>query len=397
MGACWWSFTAVVARDVTTRAEEEAKLLRADRMNALGTLAAGIASEISDPLTTVVVNTEHVARRLRALLASGEKTSELAGLVDALAHALDGAGRVRQLARDLTALAHGSVERRGVVDLRSVLDVALQTLSHAIRGRARLVRYLRDVPPIEGNESRVAQLFLSLLLNAAQSIPEGSAATHEVRVSTHTDEVGRAVIEIADTGEGISAEVLPRVFDPFFTTKPGTGRGGLGLSIAHGTVQGMGGEMTVESAVGSGCIVRVILPAARGWISAHTAARCTVLVVDSDPNVATALGRALAEEHDVVVADGAPDALRRVAAGESFDAVVCDVSMHEMSGVDFYAEVLRHAPTLASQIVFLTCGALAPRARAFAESLGPRCLEKPPDMTKLRELIRKAARLKRSA
>ena len=238
---------------------------------------------------------------------------------------------------------------------------------------------------------------MSLLINAAQSIPEGSAATHEVRVTTETDDLGRAVIEIADTGEGIAPEVLPRVFDPFFTTKPGTGDGGLGLSIALGTVRSMGGEMTVESTVGSGCVVRVTLPAARGWTSAHTAARCTVLVVDSDPSVGAALARALAEEHEAVVASDPSDALRRIAAGERFDAVVCDVSMSEMSGIDFYAQVLRYAPSLAAQIVFLTCGALAPRARAFAESLGPRCLEKPPDMTKLRELIRKAARLKRPA
>ncbi len=383
---------ATIARDVTAASDDEARLLRGDRMNALGTFAAGVASEISDPLTAVVVNVDHVARRLRALLATSSDGPELAKLIDALSHAMASTERVQKLARDLVALANGPVERRHVVDVRGVLESAVQAILHAIRGRARLVRHFRDVPPVEGNEHRLGQLFLSLLINAAQSIPEGNAASQEVRVSTQTDAQGRAVVEIADTGLGIAPDVLPKVFDPFFTTRPAHGGGGLGLSIAYGTVRSMDGEMSVDSVVGSGSVVRVSLPATRGWTSSHSAARCIVLVVDSDPEVAAALAHALAEEHEPVVASSARDALGHIRGGAAIDAVVCDVSLLEMTGVDFYAEVLRHAPSLASHVIFLSCGALSPRARAFAESLGPRCLEKPPDMSKLRDMIRRVAR-----
>ena len=387
--------TAVVARDVTLALEQDARELRIDRMEALGTLAAGVASEISDPLTTIVVNVEHVTRRLRAMLAT-RGTGELAALAEALAHALEGAARLRHVTRNLSTLAHGTVDRQAIVDLRGILESALQTAAHTIRGRARLVRYLRDVPPIEANEGRLGQLFLSLLINAAQSIPEGTASLHEVRVITRTDEQGRAVIEIADTGRGISPDVLPRVFDPFFTTKSGLGCPGLGLSIAHGTVKSMDGDMSVDSEPGRGCIVRITLPAAASYLSTHGTVRSVVLVVDSDLEVAMAIARALGEEHDSVVTDDPTDALRRIGSGERIDAVVCEVAMDSMSGMDFYAEVLRHAPGLASHVVFLTCGALPPKARAFAESLGPRVLEKPPDMNKLRELMRKSVHARRT-
>src|SRR5262249_48554174 len=150
------------------------------------------------------------------------------------------------------------------VDVRGIVESATQMASHEIRHRARLVKNLAEVPHVEANEARLGQVFLNLLVNAAQAIPEGQAGRHEVSVSTRTDEVGKAVVEVSDTGTGIAPENLPRIFDPFFTTK-GDGGTGLGLSISLGMIKSFGGDIQVTSAPGLGTTFRVILPGAKAW------------------------------------------------------------------------------------------------------------------------------------
>jgi PAS domain S-box-containing protein len=395
----------VVARDVTERAQFQHQLLQRDRMAALGTLSAGVAHEINNPLTYLLVNLEHVLRRLRAASASDDPVSELAAgegglgaLVRSLQHAVEGANRVRQIVRDLLTFSQGNVEHRGVADVRGIAESAMQMAWHEIRHRARLVKSLADVPPVEANEARLGQVFLNLLVNAAQAIPEGHANENEIRVSTRTDERGNAVFEVSDTGVGIQPEDMPRIFDPFFTTK-GEGTG-LGLALSHGTIRGLGGRIEVESTPGRGTMFRVTVPAAKPWrsqapTSAHDVRALTrrrVLVIDDERLVGEAIARSLAEENDVEVATDAQQGLARIDTGARYDIILCDLMMPVMTGMDLYAEVVRRAPQLAGRIVFMTGGAFTPRARAFLESVVNPCLEKPLDMSKLRSLLAKAAR-----
>jgi len=397
----------VVARDVTERAEYQHQLLQRDRMAALGTLSAGVAHEINNPLTYLLVNLEHVLRRLRAASASDDPFFELArdphggltGLVQSLQHAVDGANRVRQIVRDLLTFAQGNIEQHGMLDVRGIVESATQMAWHEIRHRARLVKRLADVPPVDASEARLGQVFLNLLVNAAQAIPEGKADRHEVRVSTRTDDQGRAVVEVTDTGMGIAAEDMPRIFDPFFTTK-GEGGTGLGLSISLGTVKSVGGDIQVESLPGRGTTVRVVLPPAKPWrgsgpastrdLRAH--ARRRVLVIDDERLVGEAIARAVSEENDVEVTTEAQEALARIAAGQRYDVILCDLMMPVMTGLDLYAEIVRLAPALVGRIVFMTGGAFTPRARAFLDSVVNPCLEKPLDMGKLRSILGRAGR-----
>ena len=398
----------VVARDVTERVEFQHQLLQRDRMAALGTLAAGVAHEINNPLTYLLVNLEHVLRRLRAATASDDPIAELgaggtgvlASFVQSLQHSVDGANRVRQIVRDLLTFSQGNVEQRTVTDVRGIVESAIQMAWHEIRHRSRLVKTLAEVPPVDANEGRLGQVFLNLLVNAAQAIPEGHADRHEIRVSTRTDDHGKAVVEVSDTGMGIAPEDLPRIFDPFFTTK-GEGGTGLGLAISHGTIRGLGGDIEVRSAPGKGTTFRVVLPAAKPWrgtsapASAHSTRalpRPRLLVIDDERLVAEAIARALAEESDVEVATDAQQALARIGAGAHYDVVLCDLLMPVMTGMDLYAEVVRTAPKLAGRIVFMTGGAFTPRARAFLESVASPCLEKPLDMGKLRSILARTGR-----
>ena len=387
------------ARELEATSEQ---LIQADRLAALGTLSAGVAHEINNPLTYVLVNVEHVGRQLRAHLASGEPLGieDIESYLTTLGQALEGATRVRGIVRDLMTFASGHVETKSLVDVRRVIEASLTLTAHELRYRARVERRLREVPPVLGNEARLGQVFLGLLVNAARAIPEGDAANNTVTVETDVAEGGRLRVLISDTGEGISPVDLPRVFDPFFTTRTGGESTGLGLSIAHGVVLSLGGRLSVSSTLGKGTEFCVELPAARGYepssrgsgrFAAAPATRRRVLVVDEDRLVAEAIAKSLSDEHDAEVTTNASDVIARIRRGDEYDVILCDLMMPNVTGMDLYREVLRVAPHMAARIVFMSGGVYTARARAFVEGLPNRCIEKPPDAAKLRELIRRRA------
>jgi CheY-like chemotaxis protein len=220
-------------------------------------------------------------------------------------------------------------------------------------------------------------------------------------VAACTDDEGFAVVEVSDTGVGIPPEMLPRVFDPFFTSKA-VGEGtGLGLSISLGTVKSLGGTIDVTSQPGRGTTFRVRLPPASGWGPSRPTAsagrmpnaeRVRLLVVDDDALVGEAIARAVAAEAHTEVLRDAREATARLAAGDRWDLILCDLMMPETSGMELYREVLVRAPDALRSIVFMTAGAFTPRARAFVDTVGKRCLEKPIDPDVLRDVVRSARR-----
>ncbi|MFL5351902.1 ATP-binding protein [Archangium sp.] len=250
-----------ISRDITERRQVQEKLLASERMVSLGTLAAGVAHEINNPLSYMLSNLRFVDDELTAMAGSGESLAGERGqeVRDALKEALSGSTRVRDIVRDLKTFSRGNEEGRGPVDVRAVLDSCVSMAWSEIRHRARLEKDYGEVPPVSANESRLGQLFLNLLVNAAQAIPHGDAKTNEIHLSTRHED-GHVVVAVRDTGMGIPSENLGRLFDPFFTTKPvGVGTG-LGLSICHGIVTAMGGRIAVHSEPGQGTTFRVFLP-----------------------------------------------------------------------------------------------------------------------------------------
>ena len=308
--------------------------------------------------------------------------------------------------RDLKTFARPTEEAYQQLDVRRVLQSAVGLASNELRHRARVVVDPGDVPPVLADEHRLAQVFVNLLINAAHAIPEGNVQANEVRVATSTASDGSALVEISDTGAGIAPEVLPRIFDPFFTTKPvGVGTG-LGLSICHGIVVQLGGEIRVESTLGEGSTFRVRLPAAAA--PAETAARPAaseraapppgrrgrVLIVDDEPLVGRAVWRMLAPHHNVVVLTSARAALDRLAVDAgSFDLVLCDLMMPDMTGMELHVQLSELAPGLAARTIFLTGGAFTPIAGKFLERIPNPCLEKPFEPQALRDLVARALAL----
>lgn len=278
-GLRWFSSDAVLVpsrrtvvflvRDISQRKMLEQRLIQADRLAAMGTLAAGVAHEVNNPLSYICSNLNFISEGVEALRyllrTPGQETSPaqlLATLdecMEALAESQHGARRIFHLAGNLKTFARGHGEPQEQVDVQRALEAALALCQPELSGRARRTVHLTEVPRVVGNATLLEQVFLNLLINAIQAIPQGASEKHEVGVRLFVEH-GHVVVEIRDTGEGMPEAMIQRIFDPFFSTKP-TGSGtGLGLSISHGIITRMGGDISVESAVGRGTCFRVRLP-----------------------------------------------------------------------------------------------------------------------------------------
>jgi CheY-like chemotaxis protein len=308
---------------------------------------------------------------------------------------MEGAERIASIVRDLKTFARGQPEERlGPVEVSRAVELACKMADNVLRHRARLVTELEPVPAVHGSESRLCQVFLNLLLNAAHAIPEGDTKEHEIRVVIRQGEPGEVVVEVRDTGVGMTPEVQARIFDPFFTTRQ-VGEGtGLGLSICHGIVDSMGGRITVESEPGKGSTFRVFLRVTERGAeprpeppAAQAVGRARILVVDDEPYVTRALHRSLTPEHEVSVVHGARSALELLGRGNRFDLILCDVMMPGMTGMDLYQELGRMDAEQARRVVFMTGGAFTPRALSFLQEVPNPKLSKPLDVRQLRALV----------
>ena len=380
-------YALAMVEDVTDRRRMEAQLRLADRLASVGTLAAGVAHEINNPMAFVLANLEYAVGELR-------RTGVAREVLTALEEAREGGARVREIVRDLKVFSRADDSSRERLDVGRVLHSAISLAANELRARAHLEVEIEPTVPVLGSEHRLGQVFLNLLINAAQAIPEGQVARHFVRAKASMHPDGRVRVEISDNGVGIPPEVRARIFDPFFTTKPvGVGTG-LGLSICHGIVASLGGEITVDGEPGQGSTFRVLLPAAPEEESAAPPKvapppprKARLLIVDDEPLVRRAVQRILSPPHEVHVRANGREALLALEEGSGFDLVLCDLMMPEMSGMELHGVMAERAPGLASRFVFLTGGAFTPGARDFLQRVPNLRVEKPFEPAALRELV----------
>ncbi len=400
-------------REAAVRVEQakmRERLMISERMASAGTLAAGIAHEINNPLAIVTGNLEltaegleRIASQIRALVTEGHPegaalSANLEELTDPIRDAREAASRIRDIVRDVKLFSRPDDEKTGEVDIHRVMSSSIRMAWNEIRHRATVVKDYGDVPMVHANESRLGQVLLNLLVNAAQAIPEGHADRNEIRVTTRTADDGSAIVEVADTGSGIPPVDLDRIFDPFFTTKPlGVGTG-IGLAICRRIVIELGGQIEVESAVGEGTVFRLVLPRAEkgsGIVQVAEAFtsvfRGRLLVVDDEVALGRALGRTLSAHHEVTVTTSGAEALACLAKNEWFDVILMDVMMPEMSGMELYEEMRRIRPEQAERVVFVTGGAFSAAARDFLERVPNPKVEKPVDVLDLLALVEDVA------
>jgi signal transduction histidine kinase/CheY-like chemotaxis protein len=371
----------------------------------VGTLGGGVAHEINNPLAALMINQEFVAEILGRVVGAAEHNeapvpaAELRNALDALLEAQEAARRVKGIVSDLRAFSEGPDEETEVVELSAVLDSAIRLVQEEIRFRAQLVRSYAPVPPVAATRSQLSQVIVNLLINAAHSIPEGDADHNTIRVATSSHELGVA-IEVSDTGRGFPAEVVDRIFDPFYTTSTTGSR--VGLAISHSIVTRLGGRISLESRVGVGTVVRLVLPAASSApaeprYAALTApvGRPRVLVVDDDPAIGSIVRRLLEIDHDVEVRTSGREALALLEEGAEFDVVLCDLLMPNLTGMDFYEAVRRKRPELGDRIAFMSGAAFTERSEKFVIALADRFIDKPFTVAELRSLVARMVRRRR--
>lgn len=384
---------AIVLRDVGERRRLERRLLATERLAAVGTMAAGMRHEINNPLAFVVANVGHALARLRESASEGASIDP--EILVALEDAAHGADRVKTIVEGLRPIAQGEQGQRQPHPVEVLVSGAVRAAAHALRHHARLEIDQHEAPPLLVDRERMTSAIVALLLGAAARVGDGYADESVVRVRTRTDEQGRAVLEVHDDGRALDDAERARMFDPFAAS--GNATAGVELAVAQRTILAHGGEIDVQSAPGRGTVVRVTLPPWRddGSRDAHAkrvredaprtpvtpstevTRRPAVLVVDDEPAIGRALARILANGHDVVVEQDARVALERIAHGEHFDAVLCDLMMPLMSGMDFFEELGLCAPGLRERVVFLTGGAFTARSEQFLREVPNVCLAKP--------------------
>jgi signal transduction histidine kinase len=224
-----------------------------ERLTSLGMLAAGVAHEINNPMSYVKSNVNSLLTDLRQCEDLPPSLREY--VEDVLPATLDGIRRVTAIVADLRRFARGDPEAVAEYDLNQEVAVALRIARGQLGPRCEVALDLKELPRLLGHPGQIAQVVVNLLMNAAQAMPDGG----RIRVSTRM-EGEEAVLEVRDTGTGMTPEVRARLFEPFFTTKPPGEGTGMGLAVVHGIVTAHGGRIQVDSAPGQGTTFTIRLP-----------------------------------------------------------------------------------------------------------------------------------------
>jgi PAS domain S-box-containing protein len=386
--------TIVLSRDTTDYQLAREELSRAEKLSALGSLAAGVAHEINNPLAYVALNLDLLREQKFGPLHVEDR--------EALDEAIEGVQRMREIASELRTFT-GS-DRKGPpepVDVSRAITSALNLAQNEIRQRARLTRDCEEGLYVLAHEGALVQVLVNLLVNAAQAITSPSIDDQLIGVSCRALADDSVEIVVSDTGAGIAESALPHLFDAFSTSKPRGEGSGLGLAISRRIVDGFGGKISVESTLGKGTSVRVELPQTSGTpslrpprarrLSSNATRTLRILVVDDERLIARVLTRVL-DPHEVVVAEDGLAAMRILKSDSRFDVVLCDLMMPRLPGAQFYAEVCRLHPKLGSHFVFMTGGAVTPSSKEFLRSFGGGVLWKPFDPWAALERVEEASR-----
>ncbi|HEY4186816.1 MAG TPA: response regulator [Polyangia bacterium] len=379
-------------RDVTEERGQEIRRLQAEKLASIGTLAAGVAHEINNPAAFVLGNLEALVGNVRMMADQvgaipdpglrGKLNDALFEVTGILQETKEGMARIHRIVKDLSWFSHVDDERGATTELNATVESTLSLLKNELRHRATVERELKATRTVTTSPARLGQVFLNLIMNAAQALDVARTADNRIRVRTFDD--GEDVIfEVSDNGVGILPEVLPRIFDSFFTTKPRGVGTGLGLPITHGIVRSLGGEITVDTQVNVGTTFRVRMPSrpavrieAIEAAATPTYGRRRVLAIDDEPLLLKAYRRMLGDVHEVVTALGGRDALLVLQKQTDFDAILCDLQMPEMSGMELYAKVEARYPEILERFIFSTGGAFSTEARRFLDR-GVTCIGKP--------------------
>ena len=242
-------------REIGPHQQTQLSLLEADRIGLVGALAAGFAHEINNPLTSVLLNLRSLRKQLAANL------PDQAQALRCLDDVTTGAERIASNVRALQTLATRSVTRN--VDLAAVVSSALRLAAPTLEPRAQVNRQIFPVPPVTGEESRIGQAVLAMLLFSASGF-DGDVPASSNRITVAVEERGgEVVVEVSDNGRDLTAEEVRAAFDPFFRSSARGAGVGVGLGVARSVATTLGGAVTLAPRSGGGAVITMQLPPAQ--------------------------------------------------------------------------------------------------------------------------------------
>ncbi len=380
--------------------QTQARLVQSEKLAAIGQLAAGIAHELNNPLTSVVLYSQLVQQE------------KLGGAVRGnLEKVVSEALRAGKIVRGLLDFARQRPIHREPVEVNEALRNSLDLISYELdaEGVKVKLKLSPDLPTITADLYQLTQVFMNLTQNSIQAML-GVTGPRELEISTvcgsetsypqggEPREVVR--ISFTDTGPGIPEEILPHIFDPFFTTKSEASGTGLGLSICHGIVGEHDGRIWAENTAAGGALFVVELPVAAAEGEKHprkeerpaaesSGRRSRILIIDDEPNVQDVLAKSLASRgYSVQTAGDGEQGLAQLAKSP-FDVILCDFRMPNFSGMDFYRRIQSEKPHVARKIIFITGDTANLATRRFIEENDLTILEKPFELPDLLRVIRR--------
>ena len=371
-----------IARDITEKKRSAEELTRQreslyqrEKLAALGSLLAGVAHELNNPLSVVVA-------RAVLLEEQGNPAAQVAALKIRTA-----AERCARIVRTFLAMARQQQPERGPVAINDVITAALDITAYPVRTSSIEVELAlaRNIPLIHADADQLHQVLLNLIINAQQSLQD-HPGRRRIRVTSSFDAAAELVrVTVADNGPGIPAHLRARIFEPYFTTKP-TGIGlGVGLAVSLGIVEAHDGTLTVACPAQGGAEFSITLPV--GAIETGTtdsaasskadASQRTILVIDDEEEIRDTLAEILtAARHRVVTVASGREALQHMAV-EHYDVILTDVRMPDLDGRALYQEIERRWPGRGVRVVFVTGDTLASTLREFVSESGRPVIEKP--------------------
>jgi PAS domain S-box-containing protein len=353
----WYTHWVAVERDITERRRLEQQILRAQRVESIGTLAGGIAHDLNNVLSPILMSVDLLQRRT-----TDAETLRRLGVIE------QAASRGAAMIRQVLGFARGMEGERRPLALAPLVDDTLRIVGETFpRNIAVRSAVAADAWAIEGDATQLQQVLLNLCVNARDAMPDGGELTVSTEnVALDADEAARTLearvggyvrLRVRDTGTGIAPEYRDKIFDPFFTTKPQGQGTGLGLSTTLAIVKGHGGFLQLDSDVGRGTVVDVFLPvtaqpldapALDGQGAPPRGAGETILVVDDEAPIRTMAREAL-EAHGYQVLE-APDGAAAIATYAAHAAdialVVTDLMMPVMDGAATIEVLHRLAPSV---------------------------------------------------
>jgi two-component system NtrC family sensor kinase len=369
--------------------ERTEQLLQTEKLAAMGSLLAGVAHELNNPLAIVLGRAALLAHRLAdsPLQAQSEKIAQAAE-------------RCARIVKNFLALARQHSPERQAVHLNEIIQEAVELVTYTLRVDDVEVRLepAPNLPVLWADPHQLHQVLVNLITNAHHAMRE-APPPRRLTLATRADLAGgRVVLRVADTGPGIPAEIRARIFEPFFTTKPPTQGTGLGLSICHGIVEGHGGSIRIETAPEQGAVFVIELPVEAPPVAEHPGRVAEglpsvrgqrILVVDDEPEIAAVLAEMLsADGHEVETAGNGRIALARLQE-RTYDLILSDLRMPELGGAGLYRELERQHPELLSRLIFLTGDELGAETMEFVERTGAPTMAKPFDADDVRRVVQR--------